>query len=844
LIAVLIHLVTRDKVFAPILQKKWESLSAQPTFDGASKYKPELYVLGAVFCAAVAVWIVPATWRYLRAWWAGIASLTGMFALLLTIRTLWPGPLQSKSTATLAFLLVAFIGVELWRFGIAISPRNSKVSLSLPPTAAPKFKPAVEQEWQASIGDDPIREWEEDIIGRSSVVEVLAEHIFVRRSPIVALHGGLGDGKTSVFNLLRRSLKSYAIVVPFSAWLPGSDETLAVDLFRDIATECKRLLYMPQLQKKSVAYARTISGSVSSLAFLKQILPARSQREEIDEIRETLARVPRPIVVLLDEVDRMQKDELLVLLKILRGASSIPNVTFICAFSVEEMKKHLSPDGALTYEYLEKFFPVTVSLAAPDPAMVGRLFQGRVKAAATSEKWFRGTDQKKFDELLDFLWKEALWQICTNLRKATLLLNDVKACARSIGGEVNLLDLIAIEALRRFAPEIHGLVRKNSAFLTYGNASFMTGQYISSRRKEKEGSEVFTKLESQVAAASEPGALKNILDFLFPNFTRSKEGFSMLSLLRPSNEDLAEKEKRICAPDYFSIYFRSAIPEDMYSEAELALTVANVNRALSEAACEQAFNEALAAIPKNHPKREDFLWKLGRAVQGRLTDSAAEWLAYAVASRSTEYAYNLENIGEAARALNVVFEAAQKLSSSSKGQEILLGAMQRATDDTFAKRLLELTEKRDRNHILLNFEHIDLEKLKLALVEHMRTHYGRNVDTNKLTLQNGDWWAFRKWADYSEDDKKAVAAFWRRYIGTDRKKLAQAINFLYPNGYSWSEDPRPFISTVFPVDELRRLAETLKDGPQLDESENNAMLRFTKLLDGKWYDSARPDLQP
>jgi Cdc6-like AAA superfamily ATPase len=103
--------------------------------------------------------------------------------------------------------------------------------------------------------------------------------------------------------------------------VPGSDETLAVDLFRDIANECRKKFYIPQLRKRAIAYARTISGSVSYLAGLREILPAQSQQQEIEELRDTLARVPVPIVVLLDEIDRMQRDEIVVLLKILRGAA-------------------------------------------------------------------------------------------------------------------------------------------------------------------------------------------------------------------------------------------------------------------------------------------------------------------------------------------------------------------------------------------------------------------------------------------------------------------------------------------------------------------------------------------
>lgn len=87
--------------------------------------------------------------------------------------------------------------------------------------------------------------------------------------------------------------------------------------------------------------------------------------------------------------------------------------------------------------------------------------------------------------------------------------------------------------------------------------------------------------------------------------------------------DEIEGDKRICSPEYFSIYFRSALPEDMYSEAELSRIVTRLNQAKTEAERVQIFTEELSKLPKGHARRDDFLWKIGRAVQPRLTEYAA-----------------------------------------------------------------------------------------------------------------------------------------------------------------------------------------------------------------------------
>ena len=82
--------------------------------------------------------------------------------------------------------------------------------------------------------------------------------------------------------------------------------------------------------------------------------------------------------------------------------------------------------------------------------------------------------------------------------------------------------------------------------------------------------------------------------------------------------------------------------------------------------------------------------------------------------------------------------------------------------------------------------------------------------------------------------------FWRRYIGQSRKKLARAVNFFYPGGFTWSKDPSEFIGEFFPFDELRQLFNTLEtDGEQLENSESEALARFGDLLEGKWFDITR-----
>jgi hypothetical protein len=837
--AVLIHLFILDTAFLPLLERTWARSPARRMFDGFSAYGLEFQALGLILLLGSAPWALRALWRWVRAWWAGMTSLMAVATASAVLWFLPFGTAHPTRRFTISlFVLVALGACELWRF----QSEQSRYALPYLAIPAQNRRAPVPNSWQLASSDDPISEWDQDIIGRASVVEVLTEHIFVQRTPIVEVDGELGDGKSSVLNLLRRTIEGHAIVISFSAWLPGSEETLALDLFRDIATECKRAFYMPQLKKASIAYARTLSGSVSFLAGLKEIMPGQSQKQEIEEIKQVLGRVPVPVVVLLDEVDRMQREELLVLLKILRGASSMPGVTFICAFSEHEVRKTLKTSGDLSSDFFEKFFPVSVSVATPDPKMLGALFQRHILGATSKDNWFLGTEEKKFRELLDYVWEESLSRICTNLRKLRLLINDVMAAARPIAGEINAFDLIGIKSLARFAPDVHRLVRKNGRFLISQDDTWSKGLSLRSS-KNPEAESFYALMDDGLSKSAEPSATGILLELLFPRWSTRNSERSRTSFVRSTDRETFAVEKRICSSEYFFIYFRAAVPDEMYSEAELSRLLSLLNGAGDEAERLRLFTEELGKLPTGHPRREDFLWKLGRSVEPRLNGSAAQDVAYAAAIRASDYAYDLMNIGEAARALNIVYEAAQKLSKSPKAQSILVEAMNRSTDDTFAVRLLEFIEHRDRNKILTNFSHIDPQQIRIAFVERMKNRYGTAVEAQGVDILRGDWRAFQLWADTSEADKVIEQSFWRRFIGSSRRKLGQALGFLYPVGYSWSEDPRPRIDKLFPTTEAQKLIDTLADDG-LNEAETGAIQRYREMLGGKWFNIDNPQTWP
>jgi hypothetical protein len=488
-----LHLLTRDKIFAPRFHRAWLSFWPTKSFAGIQEYKAELLVLCiglAVIALAPALgWAV----RFVRSWWAGITSILAPLVACVVLGVLNHGGLSPWLTGVVGLASVGALLVAELRRQQPQPPRS--VSPALGSTQFGKAE--TEPRWGAVAGGDPITDWSADLLGRTAVVELLADQAFRFRTPVIALNGRRGDGKSSVLNLLRSAVKGQAVVVSFNAWLPGSEATFAADIFGDIATECRRYVKVPHLRKVTLAFARTVSGSVSYLAGLKELIPSLSQRDELQQLRDAFCRVPLPILVLLDEIDRMQKEELLVLLKVLRGADTIQNVTFVCAFSEDEVRgiTGLSPED------LEKFFPVSVTLSTPAPEIVGAGLQSQLKEQLDRQGWFSADQDADFARLFEQLWVDALQSICSNLRKAWLLLNDVLAAGRPIVREINPLDLAGIVAIKRFSPGVYRKINENAGYLTDARRS-------DPFKDEKDSSAFFKDLNVEINASPQSASVR------------------------------------------------------------------------------------------------------------------------------------------------------------------------------------------------------------------------------------------------------------------------------------------------------------------------------------------------
>lgn len=197
--------------------------------------------------------------------------------------------------------------------------------------------------------------------------EQIAKHSFVIH---IAEH--YGQGKTSFLMMLEEEIKEEfpVVYIKFEPWLCDTELGIIQEFFSTFR-ECVGK-YLPKIDNTVKEYIFLLLSSIgysnSGFSFnLENVVKKnnRTLKETHDKIRDELQKIDRPVIISIDDVDRLQNKELMMVLKIIRDTADFPNVFYIVAADNIHLKKMLNIqhiDDAETY--LEKFFNLEFLLPA------------------------------------------------------------------------------------------------------------------------------------------------------------------------------------------------------------------------------------------------------------------------------------------------------------------------------------------------------------------------------------------------------------------------------------------------------------------------------------------------
>jgi predicted KAP-like P-loop ATPase len=443
--------------------------------------------------------------------------------------------------------------------------------------------------------DRPIESAEEDLLGRSSFASLLAENISEWRgheSLVIALYGGWGSGKSSVKNLVVEKLKEQKdkpiTHVEFNPWLVSGEEKITASFFAEIGAKLSLDTKDEASTRRAAAWKRyaryfelgsnlfdilNIPASAFGIPVLgpigkilgkgKDVAKAREEalnkkERSLQELRLDLRKeffgLTAPVLVVIDDIDRLTEDEISLVFRLVKANADFPNLIFLLLFQRETAESALDKiSGNQGRLFLEKIVQVGIDLPPPGSVVLADLLFRRINRIL--EPLVREADLE--NERFSNIWVPGLSQYFRNLREIYRFLSSFSYAVNAFtrGGilEVNPVDLIAIETLRISEPKVYEIIRQNKSILL---------DYSSRGDKEERA-----ELAKAMLAKSDrhKGALQSILKQLFPLLQEVWENYSYSGEFRP----IWVRARRICTERFFDRYFLLGVPSDQVSEVTI-----------------------------------------------------------------------------------------------------------------------------------------------------------------------------------------------------------------------------------------------------------------------------------
>lgn len=422
--------------------------------------------------------------------------------------------------------------------------------------------------------DRPQTDPSQDLFGYAPFAQTLTKALCNYRtsdSLVLGLYGDWGSGKSTILKFICHNLKEVPederpIVIEFNPWWFSGQENLARAFLGQLqAVLPQKDAAFEKLRELLGDFSEGIGGLLdatgvtggfggSAGTVLQTIIkrPPKDVPDLKEEMCDILRKARKHIVIMVDDIDRLEAEEIRQLFTVIKALADFPNVIYLLAFDQSVVVKAIEKySGMPGQDYLEKIVQVPFVVPQIDKT---RLLHGlEVRLSEILE----GTPEVLFDQVrCRFMFYDGIEKFFTVPRDIVRFCNTLSVTYPTVLGEVNAVDFIAIEAIRIFIPTLYRYIWENqSMFLGTLYGKKISEQELNDRLKEV----VPEELRQNMA---------KLLKRLFPCMHGNSLCFSD-----------ARKLLHISIPEIFKTYFQFTPSPDSISHTEMMHWLENAGNA-------------------------------------------------------------------------------------------------------------------------------------------------------------------------------------------------------------------------------------------------------------------------
>lgn len=472
----------------------------------------------------------------------------------------------------------------------------------------------LEDTW---LSDDPLDRLEDELFGRSHLIdrtlEVLAGVSRQSASSIIGLVGAWGSGKSTVLNGLIQKLSAPDAftsetmerewrVAEFNPWLFAGSAALHRGFFTAIRNALPEDQRWKQAKQDLIDFGHKVSPitAVAGLFGIDGQSATNGLLEAItddvvttrDRIAAALMDLKQPILVVLDDLDRLTADELLQVFKLVRLAGRLPYVYYLLSYDEHTLVDLLSHTDLVStgderrgLDYLEKIVQVRIDMPLLRPFEVDRVVASAITHLARKHKI--RLDSHELQEIIT-RFDDLLSKRLRSPRAIKRVFGQVDAFLGAVGAEVDYGDYLVVTWLRTMEPGVYLLLQKRRDELLGSGGGLWRAMEAPHRSAEARRAAWIQALTDAHVRDADADDILWLLGTLFDSVGRVHrlEDPAKTSGSRP--QPLPGKLQH---PEYFDRFFAFGVPADDLADAVADRALAEVNAgSFYDAAVQRVFD--------------------------------------------------------------------------------------------------------------------------------------------------------------------------------------------------------------------------------------------------------------
>ena len=303
-----------------------------------------------------------------------------------------------------------------------------------------------------------------------------------------------------------------------------------------------------------------VEGTLGRMATLRSAQADRAKMT-LDElrrqIRDQMRALDRPLFIAIDDLDRLEPDELRLVMQLVRSNADVPNLVFLLLMDIDRSRQILGRDGHTSATGLiDKVVQTELHIPSVPQQTINDYLQRALldPAALGGDRPLLAVEP---DEALDHAIRRVVSTYVVDLRAVNRLLNGVSfqsARLRS-GGRLTVFpaDLLLVETLRLFDPAVYARLVDAADFL-------LEEPYFTSTGKDKRSARV----EALVEGARHPDVARAALSLLFEQVATTTQSVYRFG---PDRADW-QSAGRLQYPGHFWRYFTTHESENALSTTD------------------------------------------------------------------------------------------------------------------------------------------------------------------------------------------------------------------------------------------------------------------------------------